>query len=137
MDVRNCSRCGKIYAYDGFKICLQCRREDEKDFKIIKEYIDENPGANISEVSEGTGVDTKKIIEFLREGRLEVEDEHNLLLSCERCGASIKTGRFCEKCNSEMQREFKRTIGGGRDSRSISNGRAREKIRITDRRRHR
>lgn len=71
MDVRNCSRCGKIYAYDGFKICLSCRRDDEKDFKIIKEYIDENPGANISEVAEGTGVDTKKIIEFLREGRLK------------------------------------------------------------------
>ncbi|CCQ94662.1 conserved hypothetical protein [[Clostridium] ultunense Esp] len=137
MDVRNCSRCGKIYAYDGFKICLHCRREDEKDFKTIKEYIDGNPGANISEVSEETGVDTKKIIEFLREGRLEIKDEHNLLLSCERCGASIKTGRFCEKCTAEMQKEFRQSIGGGMDPKSIKNGRAREKIRITDRRRER
>ncbi|HSH37048.1 TIGR03826 family flagellar region protein [Schnuerera sp.] len=133
MDVRNCSRCGKIYAYDGFNICLQCRRKDEEDFKKVKEYIDENPGVNISEVSEETGVDTKKIISFLREGRLEVEDEHNLLLSCERCGASIKTGRFCEKCTVEMQREFKQSIGGGRDPKDLENGRAKERIRITDR----
>lgn len=133
MDVRNCSRCGKIYAYDGFNICLQCRRKDEEDFKKVKEYIDENPGVNISEVSEETGVDTKKIISFLREGRLEVEDEHNLLLSCERCGASIKTGRFCEKCTVEMQREFKQSIGGGRVPKDLENGRAKERIRITDR----
>lgn len=135
MDVRNCSRCGKIYAYDGFNICIHCRREDEEDFKKVKEYLDKYPGANISEVSEETEVDSKKIIAFLREGRLEIEDEDNLILNCERCGASIKTGRFCEKCTAEMQREFRQSIGGGRDPRDIKNGRAREKIRITDRRR--
>lgn len=133
MNIKNCTRCGKIYAYDGFKVCLQCRREDEEDFKKVKEYIYENPGATISEVSEETEVDSKKIIEFLRQGRLEIKDESNLLLNCERCGTSIKTGRFCERCTGEMQREFKQSIGGGRDSRELQWGRAREKIRITDR----
>ena len=134
MDVRNCTRCGKVYTYDGFRICMHCRREDEKDFKIVKKYLDENPGANISEVSEETGIDAKKIIEFLKEGRLEIEDEHNILLTCERCGISIKTGRFCEKCIVEMQREFKQSIGGGRGPKDLGEGRVKEKIRIIDRR---
>lgn len=133
MDVRNCSRCGQIYSYDGFKICLKCRRKDEEDFKSIKKYIDLNPGAAISEVSEETEVDTKKIIEFLRQGRLEIKDENNLLLPCEKCGEPIKTGRFCEKCTAEMQREFKRSIGGGKDPKKMQTGRVTEKIRITDR----
>lgn len=135
MNIRNCSRCGQIYAYDGFKVCLKCRRKDEEDFKKVKEYLDEYPGATISEVTEETEVDSKKIIEFLRQGRLEIEDETNVLLPCERCGASIKTGRFCEKCTVEMEREFKQSIGGGKDPKTIGDGRARKKIQITERRR--
>lgn len=134
MNVRNCTRCGKIYAYDGFNICLNCRKDDEEDFKKIKEFLDENPGANISELSDGTGVDSKKIMEFLRQGRLEIKDEHNILLTCERCGSSIKTGRFCEKCTLEMQREFKQSIGGGRDPDSLGSGKLKERMRIVDRR---
>jgi len=135
MDVRNCSRCGSIYAYDGFNICLKCRREDEEDFKKIKEYLDEYPGANISEVESETGVNSKKIIEFLKQGRLEVGDEANVILSCERCGAAIKTGRFCEKCTIEMQKEFKQSIGGGNSPRGLGDGKVREKMQITKRRR--
>lgn len=137
MDVRNCSRCGKIYAYDGFNICISCRRKEEEDFKKVKDYIYENPGANISEVSEETGIETRKIIEFLRQGRLEVLDEHNMLLSCERCGVSIRTGRFCGKCTIEMEREFKQSIGGGNKSKLKQTGKGGEKIRITDRYRNR
>ncbi|MBZ2174818.1 MerR family transcriptional regulator [Schnuerera sp. xch1] len=136
MDVRNCSRCGKIYAYNGFNICPECRREDEEDFKKVKEYIDENPKANVAEVSEKVEVDSKKIIEFLRQGRLEIREESNLILSCEKCGAPIRTGRFCEKCTVKMEREFKRSIGGGRDPRTIQNGSAMERIRVTDRHRN-
>ena len=134
MDIRNCKRCGLIYVYDGFDICLKCRQKDEEDFKKIKEYLDEYPGANIAEVERETGVESKKIIEFLKEGRLEVADDANILLSCERCGTSIRTGRFCEKCAVEMQKEFKQSIGGGRDPKSIENGRAKERIQITERR---
>mgnify|MGYP000990056772 CR=1 FL=1 len=137
MDIRNCTRCGKIYAYDGFNICLKCRREDEDDFEIVKEYINENPGATISEVSEATEIDSKKIIEFLRQGRLEIKDENNIILKCERCGASIKTGRFCDKCVLEMQREFKQSIGGGVDPKNIRDGKMKERIKITDKYRNR
>lgn len=117
MDIRNCKRCGKIYRYDGFGLCPSCRRNDEGDFKKVKEYIYDFPGANISEVHEATGVDVDKIIGFLKEGRLEVAEGGNLLLQCEKCGVSITTGRFCDKCTSELQRE----LGGVVDSARSTN----------------
>jgi len=106
MDIRNCTRCGKIYQYDGFKICPSCIREDEEDFLKVREYLYEYPGANLQEVHEATGVSISKIIDFLRQGRLEVAEESNILLQCEKCGASIKTGRYCQKCTTEIQREL-------------------------------
>lgn len=106
MDIRNCKRCGKIYNYDGFKNCPTCRREDELDFSKVKEYIYENPGANISEVERETEVDSEKIIEFLRQGRLEIGDEHNLVLECEICKTGIKSGRFCDQCKNEIARDL-------------------------------
>lgn len=133
MNVRNCKTCGQIYAYDGFDTCLKCRRKDEEDFKKVKEYLDEYPGANISEVEEETGISSKKIIQFLRQGRLEIGDETNVILGCERCGTSIKSGRFCDKCKVEMEREFKHSIGGGISPKDITNGRMKEKIQITAR----
>ena len=131
MDIRNCSRCGEIYVYDGFNICINCRREDEEDFQKVKMYLEENPGANIMEVSEGTKVDSKKIINFLKEGRLEITDESNIILSCERCGRSIRTGRFCNACVVELKKELKTAI---KDSDpKEQNYRAKERIRIIDR----
>lgn len=133
MDVRNCQECGKIYSYDGFNTCQQCRRSEEKDFKIVKDYIWENPGAGISEVSEETEIPTKKIIEFLRQGRLEIKDQSNMVLPCEKCGESIKTGRFCEKCTLAMDREFKQSIGGGNNPSQLGSGSIKTRIGITDR----
>ena len=110
MDIRNCTRCGKIYQYDGFKICPTCRREDEEDFLKVREYLYDYPGANLQEVHEATGVAISKIIEFLRQGRLEVAEESNLILQCEKCGTSIKTGRYCDKCALELKRELSSAI---------------------------
>ncbi|KGG79975.1 TIGR03826 family flagellar region protein [Caloranaerobacter azorensis] len=111
MDIRNCSRCGRIYAYDGInKLCPKCRKEEEEEFKRVKEYIYDHPDANIQMVSEETGVPVKKILRYLREGKLELKTENNLLLACERCGKPIKTGRFCDKCIVELKRELKSAV---------------------------
>ncbi|MCK9445093.1 MAG: MerR family transcriptional regulator [Tissierellaceae bacterium] len=112
MDIRNCSRCGRLYHYDGFRICPTCRREDEADFTKVKEYLYKNPGADISEVEKETEVEASKIIEFLRQGRLEVAEDSNLVLECEICGTSIRTGRFCDKCASDLQKELSLSIKG-------------------------
>jgi len=107
MDIKNCKKCGKVFAYNGHNVCPQCRKEEEEEFKNVKEFIYDNPGATVQMVSEETGVDVKKILRYLKEGKLEIKGDSNLILECERCGVSVNTGRFCNKCISELERELK------------------------------
>lgn len=133
MNIRNCTRCGKIYNYDGFnKVCHNCRQDDENDFQKVKEYLDEFPGATVSQVSEETEVSAKKIIEFLRNGRLEIREGSNLILECEKCGKSIKTGRFCEKCADNIQKELSGVVEEPKQNK-LEKSKESEKIRIIDR----
>jgi len=111
-EIRNCPRCGKIFSYLGRPICNKCIEIEENEFKVVKEYVYDNPGATISEVSQETEVTVEKIMRFLREERLEIKSENsNLILECERCGRSINSGRFCENCKGAMNKEFKREFG--------------------------
>lgn len=133
MNIRNCTSCGKIYNYDGLKTCINCRKADEKDYEKVRDYLHESPGANISEVSEATEVDSGKIIAFLREGRLEVEAGGNLILECEKCGVSITTGRFCNKCTSDLQRELGQVVTSARPNKSQTHTKEKDAFRVVDR----
>ena len=133
MNIKNCARCKNIYQYDGFKLCHNCRKADELDFQKVKEYLEEFPGANISNVVEVTGVDTKKVIEFLREGRLEIEGGGDIILECETCGVGITTGRFCNKCVGGLQKELGQAIGSGAKQQEEDKGSKKAEFRIKDR----
>lgn len=139
MDIRNCSKCGSIFRYDGKRICPACRKKNEEDFQLVKKYLDKEPGANISQVVEETGVETKKVIEFLREGRLEVEPGGAVILECEKCGTGITTGRFCNKCVNNITRDISDVVIDSANSDSKREARStNEKFRYvnkTDRRR--
>lgn len=117
-DVRNCKRCGKIYNYiGGIPLCHACREADEQDFKRVKEYLYENPGATLSEVSTVLEISVEKIKAYLKEGRLEIIGEDaNVVLECENCGKSIKTGRFCDECTKSLAKGFDATAKQMKDS---------------------
>jgi len=86
--------------------------DEEIEFKKVKEYVYDNPGATISETSQETGVSVEKIIRFLREERLEIKsEESNMVLECERCGVPIKSGRYCERCKRELNAGFRKEFG--------------------------
>lgn len=110
-DVRNCRRCGKVYNYiGGPPICPSCKDADEVDFKRVKEYLYKNPGASLSQVSSELDVSVEKIRSYLKEGRLEIiGDDANLILECESCGKSIRTGRLCDSCAKELKKDFNTT----------------------------
>jgi flagellar operon protein (TIGR03826 family) len=111
-EIRNCPRCGKIFTYINRPICHSCMENEENEFKVVKDYIYDNPGATISEVSQETEVSVEKIMRFLREERLEISSENsNMLLECERCGRAINSGRFCENCKEDINKGFKREFG--------------------------
>ena len=105
MNVRNCRRCGKIFNYlCGEPICVNCKRELDETFKKVKEYIWDHKNCSVQEVVEKCEVEEKQIQRWIREERLEFVS--GIGISCEKCGASISSGRFCNKCKLSMANEL-------------------------------
>lgn len=107
MDVRNCRDCGRLFNYmSGPRICEACRKKLEDKFMEVREYVRDNPTAGVAEVAEANEVSVQQIHQWVREERLLFTEDSMVTLDCEKCGAPIRTGRFCEKCKSHMINEL-------------------------------
>ena len=105
MDVRNCRMCGKLYNFIGGpyrNLCPNCIEKMEKKFDEVKEYIEEHKAATINEVSEECDVSSRQIEQWIREERLMISDDSPIGIRCERCWATIRSGRFCERCKNKI-----------------------------------
>lgn len=105
MSIINCKNCGKIFNYDGFKICPTCRKEEDELFKKVKEYLYKHPGSSAQAVSEATEISIDKILSYLKQGKIEISGD-NMILECEICGVAIASGRYCDKCNANLQKSL-------------------------------
>jgi flagellar operon protein (TIGR03826 family) len=103
MNVKNCKKCGVVFFDNGQPICLACKSKDEDDFKRIKEYLYDHPQTTFIELSKILEISVEKIRRFVREGRLEVK-ESALRIECENCGEIITSGKYCDKCQSNLMR---------------------------------
>lgn len=109
MEVRNCRNCGRLFNYIGgvYKnLCPACIDELELKFLEVKEYVEENRGCTINEISEKMEVSVRQIEKWIREERLCFTDDSPIGIECERCGKMIKTGRFCELCKNDMSNQM-------------------------------
>lgn len=97
-----CKICGKLYQPCGFPFCNKCMQEMDDKYKIVRDYLYDNPNATIEEVAQETEVVERMIVHFLREGRISMVNASGLL-RCETCGAPIKTGRFCAECTRKLE----------------------------------
>lgn len=103
MEVKNCKNCGRLFNYlSGPRLCTECKQKLEEKFMEVRNYIRDNPHANISEISETMEVSTSQIHQWIREERLIFSEDSMVTIECENCGAAIRTGRFCEKCKAEV-----------------------------------
>ena len=102
MEPRNCPRCGKIFVKINDPICAPCVKEEEAIFDKVCEYIRENPDKTIKEICDACDVTTKRVLTYLKEGRLEASKGLQGESICSRCGRPIKSGRMCEKCVLEV-----------------------------------
>lgn len=108
--ISQCKKCSRLYqSFGNAPYCPTCMEELEKGFDLVKDYIYEHPKANAVEISQETGVAEKDIFYFLREGRLSLSEGSSLLI-CESCGRSIMTGRYCESCKKQLERELTSSI---------------------------
>lgn len=107
MNVRNCRKCGRIFNYvAGPLTCQPCREQMEAKFQEVKEYIRQNPGVTIPEVSAACEVEAQQVQQWLRDERLELTEDSPIRMICEGCGAQIRSGKYCDKCKYNMSMGF-------------------------------
>ena len=115
MEVRNCRGCGRIFNYvAGPHLCQICREKMEVKFQEVKEYIREHKGVGMREVSEACDVEMSQIQQWLREERLEVTEDSAIFITCEACGASIRSGRYCDECRYAMKSGFNNILNANK-----------------------
>lgn len=103
MEVRNCRSCSRLFNYiGGPNICPACREEVEKKYQMVKDYVRDNPGTTIQAIADENDVSPQQIKQWIREERLEFTASSTVTIECEKCGASIRTGRYCKACKDKM-----------------------------------
>lgn len=103
---RVCEKCGKAnpeYKGVGEYKCSECGFIMYDDFGIVRNYLEANRGATQSEVSRATGVAMETIRQFLKDDRLEIVAGSGVFMSCEICGAPIRSGRYCAACQKAVE----------------------------------
>lgn len=102
----NCRICGKLFYRTTRDICLDCRTDEEGKFLRVKKYLHTYPSATIDDVTLGTEVELRLIILWIEQRKLTLEQNPNIVLECERCGADTRTGRLCPECRSELRQQL-------------------------------
>lgn len=106
MNLGNCPRCGKLYALNFRDVCSNCIKEMEVEYQTCVDYLRENKGANIQELSDATEVSIKTITKFIREGRISIENAPNMMYPCEVCGMLIREGHMCDSCRTRLTKDL-------------------------------
>ncbi|HJV45610.1 MAG TPA: flagellar protein [Bacillota bacterium] len=83
-------------------ICPDCIRREEEEYLSLANYLRENKGCTLVELSEATKVPIPQIRKYIIEGRIIISDNPNIEYSCESCGAMIKKGKTCSKCTETI-----------------------------------
>jgi len=105
MNVKNCPVCGKMYVVSNSSgMCDVCREAEEAGFMEIKEFIEKNNSATMGEISDATGVSVKRILGYVREGRLMATPTMSNEIACKSCNGPVISGNFCEDCTLKLNR---------------------------------
>lgn len=112
---RQCVKCDGRYVFQGYGryVCEGCGDERYDDFGKIRKFLDEHGPSPAVVIAEGTGVQIAKINRFLRQGRMEIMDGSGEYITCEKCGQSIRYGRFCPTCAAKLTKNMSVVISSG------------------------
>jgi uncharacterized protein (UPF0212 family) len=108
MELMNCRSCKRLFTYiTGDKLCPSCRTELAEKYQVVKQYVADNPDADVTSVAEECEVSVKQIKRWVREGQLEFADDSLVGLECERCGRQIHNGKYCKDCAGGLELAMK------------------------------
>lgn len=114
MSICCCRRCGKKHIEENTTICTSCVEREENEFQTIKDFLEIHPFATVFEVAVSLDVSIKSIKCYLRDCRLELverDNQKNILLTCEKCGAPIPSGHYCTACENLTPHNYKSFVG--------------------------
>lgn len=114
MEVRNCKSCGRLYNYIGGSyrnLCPGCVSKMEDKFAEVKKYIQDNVYATMPQVSKECEVSIEQIERWIREERLFFSEDSPIGISCEGCGVTIKTGKYCPACKAKVTNNLASAYG--------------------------
>lgn len=106
MNLGNCPRCGRLFANNFRDICPACIKNIEQEYERCLEYLRSEKTATIQEVSEATEVSIRQITKFIREGRISIANNPNMMYPCEVCGVLIREGNMCDSCRGRLARDL-------------------------------
>jgi len=98
MEPKNCPRCGKIFVQLSETLCKDCVKIEEAIYETVRQYVRDNPNSSINEVSVACDVPVKRVMAYIRDGRLHATPGMQDDILCSKCGKPILMGRMCEKC---------------------------------------
>jgi hypothetical protein len=94
-----CSECSKLCMDNLHKMCPQCTQKYLDDEITVAEYLRDNKNSTIDKVHMETKVQRHIILKMMHEGRI-IEGE--LSYACEKCGAAVHSGRYCQNCAQDV-----------------------------------
>lgn len=109
MTVRNCPECGRLFQGVAGQLCGACLEEMEADLRIVRDYLDDHPGASLEEVARGTGLRPDRITNLIKKGYV-VANAPALGPACQSCGAPTTGGRFCAACIARLEMEINEVV---------------------------
>ena len=72
-EVKNCRKCNMVFStYDGAELCKKCEIDEEETYKTIRDFLYDNPGISIHDLSVKLNISVRRIEQFIRNGRLNI-----------------------------------------------------------------
>ena len=108
----NCSACDGVMVFEGLGRyrCEKCGVTEHDDYGKARNYIEQHPGANVAQISHATGVSTKSINNMVKDQRFEITASSRTFLRCEICGANIRYGRTCSRCEAAYHKQYEEDV---------------------------
>lgn len=72
-ELKNCRKCNMVFvACDNDVLCKKCQVAEDEIFKNIREYIFNNPGTSIYDLSSRFNLSIKRIETYIMDGKLNI-----------------------------------------------------------------
>lgn len=101
-----CVNCqGKMfYTGSGEYKCQNCGSVAYDAYGKVRKFLDEYGSQPMPVITEATGVPAEVLNVLLKNGYLQLPNNSKMFLKCEKCGCSLRYGRYCPDCAVETFR---------------------------------